>query len=224
MSSTNITELLDELRLLARRRPEVSAGDQSKQLVLYAERLARMDPRDSRSALARRWKFWPDWNELLEAVEEEKLAREHRQATQFRGSRRGENFVQRCQRLGFAADRLSAIGHGAWRNIWERSEPDKQYPPRWMPMPDEQIVQALQWCEEHPGVTWATAKPPATANDIRATAKMVFDIEATPESFIAGKALAKIGRELIRRHMEAGTCPPDVATFFPQAEPPGFDL
>lgn len=120
------------------------------------------------------------------------------------------NFVQRAAKLGFGADRLSLIGYDQWRNIAE------------LRLPDHETVQALAWCEAHPGMTWRPLKPLTTADEIRCTAKLVYDIEASPESFIAGKALAKIGRELIRRHMETGTCPPDVARFFapPEPEPP----
>jgi len=87
-------------------------------------------------------------------------------------------------------------------------------------MTDEQVVQALQWCEEHPGMTWKPVKKPSTPEEIRHTAKLVIDIEASPESFRSGPALAKLGRLLIYRHIANGTCPSDVATFFPpEAEP-----
>jgi hypothetical protein len=70
VSATDYADRLNDLRLLARRRPELSARDQADQLVLYADKLRAFDRRDVETALARTWKFWPEWAELEDAVKD----------------------------------------------------------------------------------------------------------------------------------------------------------
>jgi hypothetical protein len=199
-------KLLTRLRSMVRMPKDMAGADLDLQMADYARVLSKYAPQDVEAGILR-WaeshKFWPTLNELLRSVGEAGAGR--LSAIAQRG--KGENFVQRALRLGFHAGRLSEIGYQQWQHIANR------------PLDDVEVVQALSWCEANPGRTWGTEKAPATADEIRTTAKLVFDIDATPESFIAGRALAKIGRELIRRHMEAGTCPPDVATFFAPLPP-----
>lgn len=71
MSSTRAVDhapALNQLRLLSRRRPDLTPADQGDQIGLYAVRLATLDPRDVAAALSRTWRWWPDWHELEEAV------------------------------------------------------------------------------------------------------------------------------------------------------------
>jgi hypothetical protein len=214
--------VLTRLRGRVALKADMKGIDLELQLADYASELTTYEPADVEAAClgwSRKSKWWPALAELIEAADEAKLKREHQRISHTR-AQPGENFIQRCLRLGFHAGRMSTISHSGWKNIWEQSEPDRQHPVRWDPMTDEQVVQALQWCEEHPGMTWKPAKIPSTPEEIRHTAKLVFDIEASPESFSSGPALAKLGRTLIYRHIANGTCPPDVATFFPpEAEP-----
>lgn len=213
------SQQITRLRSLVRMPKEMAGLDLDVQLLGYMNALCRYDPRDIEAACTswvevKRSRFFPTLPDLLDEVDEAKLKREHRQIVHTPArAQAGENFVQRCLRLGFHAGRMSTIGHGAWKNIWERSEPDKQRPPRWVPLTDGQVMLALQWCEAHPGVTW---KPIAheTPESIRETAKLVLQMQANPEAYCEAQGLIEIGMAIIQRHIEAGRAPPDVVAWF----------
>lgn len=59
---------------------------------------------------------------------------------------------------------------------------------------------------------------PNSYDEIRATAKLVLEIEARPQDHIGAPHLAKIGRTLIQRHIEAGRAPSDVVEWFKPVE------
>jgi hypothetical protein len=212
---------LSLLRSLVRMPKEMAGADMDLQLVGYMNALCRYDPRDVEAACrswveVKRSKFFPTLPDLLDEADEAKLKREHQQLAHAPArAHAGENFIQRCHRLGFGADRMSTIGSGAWKNIWERSEPDRERPARWVPLTDGHVLLALQWCEAHPGVTWKPIAH-ATPAEIRETMRLVLQMEANPAAYFAPAtpSLIAIGREMIRRHIEAGRAPADVVEWF----------
>lgn len=215
--STDLLDLMEELRLAAPRRQDgVSAEDQAKQVALYAERLADFDSRDVAAAV-RDWptEWWPAWTLLKAAVDDASLRRRQAEAGRAQAPRRGEGFVERCLRLGFHAGRLAAIGAGHWSPIFDADRAN--------PLSDEGAAAALRWCEEHPGRSWRAPVPDATSASVRETARLVQDMRANPANYACAAALIDVGENLLRRHIAHGTAPADVLRDFPHLLDPVDD-
>jgi hypothetical protein len=61
--------------------------------------------------------------------------------------------------------------------------------------------------------------PRPTPAAVRETARLVRDLRATPQDYVAASALAAIGEQLLARHIAEGHAPPDVDRDFAHLAP-----
>lgn len=205
-------------------RGNLSPEEMDAKAKTYIQELTRagFDPRDVAAAVG----AWPteyfpgSWTLLRAAVDDAALRRRQGETANSDRPRRGENFVERCLRLGFHAGRLSAISAGCWRPILEWSEKrDEKTGQPLHPLSDDALRSCLTWCEENPGRAWRPPVPRPTAATVRETARLVRDLRATPQDYVAPQALAAIGEQMLARHIAEGHAPPDVARDFAHLSP-----
>lgn len=205
------SSLESNLRALTRLRASVvihknmKGVDLDLQVTAYAEELREFDPRLVEFACvgwARHNKFWPTLSELLAAIRETDERRSAKIALRDRQSRGGGTFVERCQRLGVHAGRLSTIGVQNWLPLADRNPSDRE------------LLAGIEWCEAHPGDKWAMPAKAVDPEVVRGTCKLVEKIRGELGGFFAAPQLVALGEGIIRRHILAGTAPPDVASWY----------
>lgn len=208
-SVDHCSRCLTRLRGMVRLPKDMVAADLDMQLADYIRALGRFAPQDVENgciAWAERSKWWPALADLLDAVRDAQAAREGRAAIRGRRASGDETFVERCQRLGFHAGRMSEIGVANWGGIFDH---DREHG-----MQDPELIAALQWCEQHRNRPWKLAPKPVTAETIQETCRLVEDVRRNPGQYLAAPSVIEMGEYLIARHIAAGRAPDDVVSWY----------